>query len=148
MPDETIAFTMINGMVGRLYLSGHLDRMSPHERDLVHQAVAVYKRIRDELAAAEPFWPSGLPGWSDEVISLGLRTGGTRRLAIWWRGGQPADIHLDLPQLRDCQLSIHPEYPTTMADWRPRWDARTGRLTVTPAAPGPSARLLRLETAT
>ncbi|GAA4631953.1 alpha-galactosidase [Actinoallomurus vinaceus] len=148
MPDETIAFTMINGLVGRLYLSGRLDHMNPHERDLVQHAVAVYKRIRDELAAAEPFWPSGLPGWSDEVISLGLRTGGTRRLAIWWRGGEPADIHLDLPQLRDCQLSIHPEYPTTMADWRPRWDARTGRLTVTPAAPGPSARLLRLETAT
>jgi alpha-galactosidase len=145
MSDESIAFAMVNGLAGRLYLSGRLDGMSAHERDLVRAGVDVYKRIRGEIAAAEPFWPLGLPAWTDNVVALGLRTADTVRLAIWRRGGSAADIHLDLPGLRDRRFSAHTEYPETLPDWRPRWDAAAGRLTVSPGVPGPDARLLRLD---
>jgi alpha-galactosidase len=147
MPAESIAFTMVNGLAGRLYLSGHLDEMDPAELGLVRDGVEAYKRIRREIGAAEPFWPLGLPAWADDVVALGLRTGGTVLLAIWQRSGEPADIHLDLPGLRDHRLSVSTEYPATLPDWRPRWDATAGRLTVSPATSGPAARLLRLEPA-
>ncbi|MDX3104633.1 glycoside hydrolase family 36 protein [Nonomuraea angiospora] len=144
MPPEALAFTMINGLAGRLYLSGHLNRMSRAERELVADGVAVHKRIRAEVAKAEPFWPLGLPAWSDDVVALGLRTGDTVRLAVWQRDGGPHDIQVDLPGLRGRRLRVETEYPATLPGWQHRWDASTARLTVRPAVPGPSARLLRL----
>ena len=41
-----IAFTMCNAMLGRVHLSGHLDRMSAAQRELVAEAVRVYKALR------------------------------------------------------------------------------------------------------
>jgi alpha-galactosidase len=144
MPAEALAFTMINGLAGRLYLSGHLDQMSPAERELVADGVAVHKRIRTEVATAQPFWPLGLPAWSDDIVALGLRTGDTVRLAVWQRDGGPHDIQVDLPGLRGRRLRVETEYPATLPGWQHQWDASTARLTVRPAVPGPSARLLRL----
>jgi alpha-galactosidase len=63
-------------MLGRIHLSGHLDRMSARQRTLVADALAAYKRIRGGIAAAVPFWPLGLPGWTDSWIALGLRAPG------------------------------------------------------------------------
>ncbi|MEV0195038.1 glycoside hydrolase family 36 protein [Nonomuraea sp. NPDC050691] len=145
MPAEEAAFTMINGLAGRLYLSGHLDGMSPAERELVADGVAVHKRTRAEIAAAEPFWPLGLPTWSDDVIALGLRTGETMLLAVWQRDGGPHDIQLDLPGLRGRGLRVETEYPAALPSWQHRWEAPAARLTLRPAVPGPTARLLRLQ---
>jgi alpha-galactosidase len=71
--DDEIAFTLCSAMLGRIHLSGHIDEMSPPQRDLVAQAVQVYKAIRSDLAHAVPFWPLGLPRWPDPVVALGMR---------------------------------------------------------------------------
>jgi alpha-galactosidase len=144
MPAEQIAFTLVNGLAGRLYLSGHLDKMDDRELGIVRAAVAVHKRIRDEVATAEPCWPLGLPGWDDHFVALGLRTGSALLLALWWRGEQPARLELDLPWLAGGELAIRTEFPADLPDWTPRWDPGAGRLSVSPAA-GPAARLLRLQ---
>jgi alpha-galactosidase len=144
MPAEQIAFTLVNGLAGRLYLSGHLDKMDDRELGIVRAAVAVHKRIRDEVATAEPCWPLGLPGWDDDFVALGLRTGAALLLALWWRGGEPARLELDLPWLAGGELAIRTEFPAGLPDWMPRWDPGAGRLSVSPGA-GPAARLLRLQ---
>jgi alpha-galactosidase len=142
--DEEIAFTMINGLAGRPYLSGYLNRMGRRELDLVGEAIRVHKRIRGDVALSEPFWPAGLPGWEDDLVVLGLRAPAATYLAVWWRGDAPADLDLDLPALAGRELTIRTEYPSALSDWRPRWDAGTGRLTLSPGA-GPAARLLCIE---
>ena len=54
--DDKIAFTLCSAMLGRIHLSGHLDKIrAGAERDLVAQAVQVYKAIRSDLAHAVPF---------------------------------------------------------------------------------------------
>jgi alpha-galactosidase len=136
--DEEIAFTMVNGLAGRLYLSGYLNRMGERELDLVGEAVRVHKRIRADVARSVPFWPAGLPAWEDDLIVLGLRAPTATYLAVWWRGDAPADLEIDL----GFTGRIATEYPGNLADWRPRWDA--GRLAVSPGA-GPAARLFRIE---
>jgi alpha-galactosidase len=57
--DDEIAFTLAGALLGRVHLSGHLDRMSPKQHELVAEAVEAYKDIRADLAVAVPFWPLG-----------------------------------------------------------------------------------------
>ncbi len=65
---------MVNGLVGRLYLSGHLDRMAADELALVHEGVAAHRLLRGEIPRTVPFWPLGLPGWFDPTVALGLQS--------------------------------------------------------------------------
>jgi alpha-galactosidase len=84
--DGEIAFTLCSAMLGRMHLSGHIDEMSPAQRDLVAQAVQVYKAIRPDLAHAVPFWPLGLPRWPDPIVALGMRARHATYLVAWRRG--------------------------------------------------------------
>ena len=87
--DDRIAFTMCNAMLGRVHLSGFLDRMSTHQRGLVAEGVEVYKQIRHNLASSVPFWPLGLPKWTAPWVALGARSPEAAYLAVWHRpGGQ------------------------------------------------------------
>ncbi|MFE7071790.1 alpha-galactosidase [Streptomyces sp. NPDC057620] len=91
--DDLIAFTLGGALLGRVHLSGHLDRMSAHQLALVRAAVAVYKTIRGDLSEALPFWPLGLPGWTDEWTAVGMRVRGDRTayVSVWRRGGGGAE---------------------------------------------------------
>jgi alpha-galactosidase len=84
--DDEIAFTLCGAMLGRIYLSGHLDHMSREQRQLVAAAVRAHKDLRGRLASALPFWPLGLPRWTDPWIALGLRTPQASYLTVWHRG--------------------------------------------------------------
>jgi alpha-galactosidase len=83
--DDRIAFTLCTAMLGRLHLSGHLDRMAPAQQRLVAEAVTTYKRIRADVAKAVPFWPLGLPRWSDALVALGMRAEGATYVVLWDR---------------------------------------------------------------
>jgi alpha-galactosidase len=155
--DDEIAFTLCGAMLGRVHLSGHLDQMSPHQRDLVAEAVRVYKSIRAGLALAMPFWPLGLPRWADSWIALGLRAPGASYLTVWHRGplgeasghpghataGDPAVATLPISHLRGQPLIARILYPAG-AGAGTRWDARAGALTVS-LPRTPSACVLSLE---
>jgi alpha-galactosidase len=86
MSDGELAVTMVNGLAGRLYLSGFLDRLSPDQRQLVQDAVLLHKGLRHWMASAAPCWPTGLPGWDDDMLTLGYRGEGHRALFVWTRG--------------------------------------------------------------
>jgi alpha-galactosidase len=147
--DDEIAFTMAAAMLGRVHLSGHLDRMTPRQRDLVADAVRVYKElIRSAVAESAPFWPLGLPRWDDPWIALGLRAPGASHLTVWRRGprpgtdGNPAQVTFRVPHLRGTPASAQVLYPAH-AGARATWHAAAGTLTVTlPRVP--SACVLRL----
>jgi alpha-galactosidase len=70
MSPEEIAFTMVTGLSGRLYLSGFLHDMSPEQLALVHDAVTVFTAIRDDIARSVPTWPLGFPQWYDDACAL------------------------------------------------------------------------------
>jgi alpha-galactosidase len=149
--DEQITFTMCGALLGRIHLSGHLDRMSPPQRELVAAAVRVYRDIRSDLPAAIPFWPLGLPGWTDSWIALGMRAPAATYLTVWHRGGtapgplhspDPAEASLLLPHLRGLPVTGRLLYPSTTTT-SIAWDPATGTLAVSLPAP-PSACLLKL----
>ena len=150
--DDEIAFTLCSALLLRIHLSGFLDRMDPGQRALVREAVLAYRSIRGELADAVPFWPLGLPGWTDPVLALGQRTsGGDGLLAVWRRAAhgpvtQSAEprIVLPLPGF-PAGATVSVLYPAS-GGASAHWDAAAEALTVTlPRAP--QACVLRLSSA-
>jgi alpha-galactosidase len=122
--------------------------MSGPQRELVAEAVRVYKTsLRAAIARSVPFWPLGLPRWSDSWVALGLRAPGSSHLAIWRRGqggdADPATVALPLPHLRGARVTPRVLYPRG-AGAEGAWDAELGTLTVT-LRELPSACVLRLE---
>ena len=142
--DEN-AFALCNALLGRVHLSGNLDRMTPDQRALVAEAMAVYKRIRADIPASVPFWPLGLPGWTDAWTAVGLR-GAAKSYATVWRGpgaDSVAEQVLSLPHLRgrEARASVlFPQNTKTVLDW----SADRGELTVHLPEPG-NACLIALE---
>ena len=113
----------------------------------------VYKKIRADLARAVPIWPLGLPGWSDPVLALGMRTADVTYLAAWRRGtlGGPASdadtgvITLPVPHLAGAPARAEVLYPgPDGAD--AQWARSDGALLVT-LPRDPSACLIRLQPA-
>jgi alpha-galactosidase len=148
--DDEIAFTLCGAMLGRIYLSGHLDRMTREQRELVAEAVRVHKELRGSLARAQPFWPLGLPRWTDSWIALGLRTTQTSYLTVWHRGpfdagtgtGTQPGITLPVPHLRGRPVTAEVLYPRS-AGAGATWDAAASTLWVD-LPRFPSACVIRL----
>ncbi|MFF0269929.1 glycoside hydrolase family 36 protein [Kribbella sp. NPDC004536] len=134
---EEFTFALVNGILGRLYLSGHLNRMTTAELDLVRSALAAHRVVLEDLDTLVPTWPLGLPGWNDEWVALCLQGRDTSYLAIWHRGPGPASVTLDLPT-----AEFAPHFPTDTGDWTYTW--ADGKLTVATQVAEPSARVLRL----
>jgi alpha-galactosidase len=150
--DDEIAFTLCGAMLGRIYLSGHLDHMSREQRELVAEAVRVHKDLRGCLASALPFWPLGLPRWTDSWIALGLRTPQASYLTVWRRGpfgggsgsgaGDQPGITLPVPHLGGQRVTADVLYPRSTGAGA-TWDAAAGTLSVQ-LPRFPSACLIRL----
>ncbi len=142
MDPEEIAFCLVTGLVGRIYLSGYLNRMASAELDLVREAVVAAKRLRAELPHAVPFWPLGLPAWTDPWVALGLRTGGSALVALWKRG-EADGVALPVPGLAGRSTGVAVEFPGAAEGWDLSWDAATGTLHADTAMTT-TARLIRL----
>jgi alpha-galactosidase len=97
MTDEEIVFTLCTGLAGRLYLSGRLHEMTPGQAALVADGVALAKRWTVRLVEAVPFWPLGLPNWTEPLVTSGLRGPDESLVVVWWRGAGATELDLDLP---------------------------------------------------
>jgi alpha-galactosidase len=144
MDDEEVAFCLVTGLLGRFYVSGHLNEMSEAQRRTVAEAISVAKTLREAIAHGHPHWPLGLPGWTDPWISLGLKAPGENLVSVWRRGG-PADTALSFPHLAGREVTVTQVFPADLPEWKTAWDAEAGVLTVEADAEL-AARTLRLTT--
>jgi alpha-galactosidase len=135
--QEEFTFALVNGILGRLYLSGHLNRMTPTELDLVRSAVAAHRAVLTDLDTLEPAWPLGLPGWTDEWVALTLNGPIVSYLAVWHRGPGPATITFPLHSAH-----LEPHFPTDPDPWT--YTSTPDTLTLTTNTPQPTARVFRL----
>lgn len=144
MPPEEIAFCLVTGLAGRLYLSGHLNRMNPTELALVREGVVAYEGLRADLAEAVPFWPLGLPTSLDDVVVLGLRAPAATYLYLWFpRQGEHTAVTVQLPANVEGSV-VETVYPRSLPAYEQDWDADERVLRLTPTVPGSTARVLRI----
>ena len=148
MTDEELSFTLVTGMLGRLYLSGFLEQMSAKQRSIVSDAVTIYKGIRSVIRQSTPTWPLGLPAWNDNVVALVLRTADIVLLNVWNRDSSSGEIVLRFPELRGYDVGVEELSPVSLPSWESKWDPLEGILYLH-ATPGiMSARLFRLTQST
>ncbi len=93
---EEVIFNMVSAMLLRIHQSGHLAKLDEERKALVKQALSVYKTIRPDIRVSRPFWPLGLAGYSDEIVSLGLFVEGKAYLAVWKRSGAAESVTLPI----------------------------------------------------
>ena len=138
--DETIAFTVVNSLLGRVHLSGRLDHLTTAQHSIVADGMRVYKQIRKEIRSGLPFWTSlGLPHWHSEWIAVGTE-GESRYLAVWRRGGSRTQ-KIQIPNI-DKKVNVECLYPSEFPG-NAVWDQDSNTLTVD--LPNKhSARLYRL----
>jgi alpha-galactosidase len=144
MDEESIAFNMATGLLGRLYLSGHLNRLSEAQRYVVHEAMAVHKELRPAIAASTPSWPLGLPQWDESAVALALNDGDSSFVTVWRRPGAPELLDLGFQAMAGRSVSVQTLFPTNLPEWKTEWDPAAGVLHVHSASPSPSARTFRL----
>jgi alpha-galactosidase len=152
MSVEESAFTLATGILGRLYLSGYLNRMESGQLALVARAVSLHKELREEVAASLPFWPLGLTRSGEPWVAMGLRPAepaGGSLLTLWRRPGAGAELTVPVTHLRGQDLTPEVVFPgpgTGAAEWTLAWDAEQGvlRLTIPDAGTGATARVIRL----
>ena len=93
---------MVSGLMGLMYLSGHIDCADEFNLSLMRQAADIYKRNRTIMARAVPVFPAGTLRLSGrETFPYGLldREGGKLLLAVWSTAlpdGTPLQTQIDL----------------------------------------------------
>jgi alpha-galactosidase len=137
MSREEFTLCLVNGVLGRMYLSGHLNRMTQPELELVRSALAAHRSVLTHLPELVPFWPLGLPGWTDEWVALGLAGPSTSYLTVWHRSAEASQVELPLPH---CE--VRSLFPAQADGWTYDWQDNT--LTITANTAEPSARVVEL----
>lgn len=138
-PEEA-SLCLVNALLGRVHLSGRIDRMSSGQLARVRTALDVYKGHRTVLATGGPQWPLGLPGWYDRWLTLAIDDGDVCLLAVWYRGTEPGSVTIPLRWLDNDIVSAEVSFP---ADLPTEFDLTGSALRVS-VPTGPAARLFRL----
>ena len=144
MTLEQIAFTMVTGLSGRLYLSGHLDRLSSEQMALVREGTGLYPGLMAHQSASVPLWPLGLPAWDAPVVVLATESDAETVLYVWKRSPALAGTTIPLRGHVDEDLEARVVYPTSLEPWRVTWLPRAGCLDIDFESAGESARVIRL----
>jgi alpha-galactosidase len=153
MAPEEVAFTLVTGLSGRLYLSGPLDQLAPPALELVREAAGVYPSFAAHHAAGLPFWPLGLPQWADPVVALGSLAPSGALIHVWRRtgpqlapgGSSDCDrVKLSIPAFAGRQVLVQQAFPSRLPNWRWSWLSDSGQLLLDFAGTAESARSLRL----
>ncbi|MBL0888785.1 glycoside hydrolase family 36 protein [Myceligenerans indicum] len=85
MTAEEIAFSLVTALLSRVHLAGRIDTLDAGQREVVREALAVHRSLRQATARSVPVWPLGLPDWRDPWVVLGARDGQDLYLAVWRR---------------------------------------------------------------
>ncbi len=110
---EEAIFNMVNAMLLRIHQSGHLAELTPERIALVDEGICYYKKIRQDIKKALPFWPIGLADNLDKWVCTGLKTERKAYLAVWKRGGEKREQALPLAAFlqNSEQITITQAYP-------------------------------------
>jgi alpha-galactosidase len=113
---EEVIFNMVNALLMRIHMSGHLEKITPERFSLVKEGIEYYKKIRRDIPSSVAFWPLGIPSLSDQWISLGLNCGKNVYIAVWRLESDRSNCILPVTFLKDKKLSVKCGYPKYMCE--------------------------------
>lgn len=93
------AYNMVSGIMGLMYLSGHIDCADGFNKTLIRSATDIYKKYRKNIASSFPVYPDGtFSMYAKGIFSYGLYdpSEGVLILALWSTGGEKLSHTVDL----------------------------------------------------
>ncbi|MEM0054508.1 MAG: alpha-galactosidase [Nitrososphaeria archaeon] len=143
---EEIIFNLVNAMFMRIHQSGKITEIANDNLNYLKEGISYYKTIRNYIPDSLPFWPLGLPEYSDGWVSLGLKLNNNKSLiAIWRINGKNEVCILPLKQFEGKSLSIKCAYPLKDDKVKYNWNRNNGTLSVV-LPEFYTARILEIET--
>ena len=110
-PDaESVAFHLVNALVGRIQLAGKLYELSSELLDLVVEGVEYGKRIAAWKAQSFPYFPRGFSSSKDQTLVFGLKGQGKTLLFVYCLGGKSQE-QIPLEESKVVQVG----YPKTLS---------------------------------
>ncbi len=82
---EKTIYNMVNVLLFRIHYAGRPDLLDEENIDLIKQGIDYYKRNRQQISQAIPFYPLGVPGVEDDGrwMAMGMKSNDSIRLAVW-----------------------------------------------------------------
>lgn len=84
--ENITAFNMVNALLMRMHLSGEIAGLSKRQFEIVKKGVACYQETKKYIRGLTPFYPLGLPKYSDEFLCCGFESKDKTFIKIWRRG--------------------------------------------------------------
>ena len=102
------AMNMVNALLQRIHLSGGIMEWSDEQRALVKEAVALYKTIRADIPTAIPFYPLGIPKYTDQWLVSAYRCTDCVRMAVWRMDTDEEAVRIPLPKAQGRVRVLYP----------------------------------------
>ena len=80
--DEIIV-NMVSSLLKRVHLSGEIQAWNEEQFDLVKEAIDLHKQIRYDIPKSIPFYPLGMPKYSQKWMCEAYKLPSKIRLAVW-----------------------------------------------------------------
>lgn len=141
--EETVS-AMVNAMLTRPILCGELSEINNKNRELIAEALRVYRKLRKDIPRAVPFFPTGQTDPVGEWNSFGLMTDSCAYIAVHRKAGAQDTITLPLGFIKGKIAAVECIYPSFAAESL-ELDASAGTLRVTFSTEH-TARLFRIST--
>lgn len=106
--ENAAAMNMVNALLQRIHLSGEIWGWSPEVMELVKEAVAVYKQYRLDIPNGIPFYPLGIPQYTDDWLVAAYRYSDCIRLAVWRLESDRDTIEIPLKQTVGTVKRLYP----------------------------------------
>ena len=81
--ENAVVLNMVNALLSRVHLSGAITSLSESNFARVKEAVALYKQLRQDIPSAIPFYPLGIPQYTDGWLCAAYCCETCIRMAIW-----------------------------------------------------------------
>ena len=107
---DAAAMNMVNTILQRIHLSGEIWAWTPEVMATVKEAVALYKSYRAEIPASIPFYPLGIPKYTDHWLVSAYRYPNCVRVAVWRLDSEAATLEIPL---QESFQSVQVIYPST-----------------------------------
>ncbi len=107
---EEASFNLVTSMLSRIHLSGELDKLSDKAMSQVVNGISVYKnQIREYLPNATPFFPLGMPSFTDSIssVAVGMKHTDKNFIAVWRLAGE-ADVKVPVDNAEQAKI-IYPQ---------------------------------------
>jgi alpha-galactosidase len=128
---EEVIFNLVNAMFMRIHQSGKITDITDDNLNYLKEGILYYKTIRNCIPNSLPFWPLGLPEYSNGWVSFGLKCNDNKSLiAIWRTHGENEVCTLPIKHFKGKELSIKCSYPSKDDKCKYEWNKNKGTLSV------------------